>query len=130
VGTADHNAINCSARMVLNINRESMARVGFSPPTRIFEAAGAAACLITDAWTGIEQFFEPGREILVASSAEEIVRCLREISWPHAREIGMAMRRRALRDHAYELRAQQVHVILRAQAGFGQSPATFVESAA
>jgi spore maturation protein CgeB len=66
VGTGLHNVINCSARMVLNINRESMARTGFSPPTRVFEAAGAAACLITDAWTGVEHFFEPGREILVA----------------------------------------------------------------
>jgi spore maturation protein CgeB len=130
VGTADHNAINSSARMVLNINRESMARVGFSPPTRIFEAAGAAACLITDAWTGIEQFFEPGREILVARSAEEIVHHLREISSTEAREIGMAMCRRALRDHIYELRARQVHVILRARARVRQSSATFVEFAA
>ena len=130
VSTAEHNAINCSARMVLNINRESMARVGFSPPTRIFEAAGAASCLITDAWAGIEQFFEPGREILVARSAEEIVHYLRENSWAQAREIGMAMRRRALRDHAYELRAQQVHVILRAPSALRSSPATFVEFAA
>jgi len=130
VGTADHNRINCSARAVLNINRESMARVGFSPPTRIFEAAGAAACVITDAWSGIEQFFEPGREILVARSAEEIVDHLRGLAWPHAREIGLAMRRRALRDHTYELRAQQVHLILRARAGSGPPPAAFAEFAA
>jgi len=130
VGTADHNAINCSARVVLNINRESMARVGFSPPTRVFEAAGAATCLITDAWSGVEQFFEPGREILVANSAEEIVHYLRRLSPPQAREIGTAMRRRALRDHTYELRAQQVHVILRAPAGFGPAPAAVAEFAA
>ena len=73
VGTAAHNRVNASARMALNINRESMANVGFSPPTRVFEAAGAGVCLITDKWCGIEQFFEPGREILVARSAEEIV---------------------------------------------------------
>src|SRR5947209_12135762 len=73
VGTGDHNRINCSARMVLNINRESMADVGFSPPTRVFEAAGAGACLITDAWAGVDQSFVPQQEILVASSAEEIV---------------------------------------------------------
>ena len=70
VGTGDHNRINCSARMVLNINRESMASVGFSPPTRVFEAAGAGACLITDDWAGIEEFFEPGCEILVARDAQ------------------------------------------------------------
>jgi spore maturation protein CgeB len=69
VGTGSHNRINASARMALNINRDSMADVGFSPPTRVFEAAGAGACLITDKWLGIEKFFEPGREILVAENA-------------------------------------------------------------
>src|SRR5262245_12188944 len=57
VGTNDHNRVNCSARMVLNLNRDSMANVGFSPPTRVFEAAGAESCLVTDAWEGIEMFF-------------------------------------------------------------------------
>ncbi len=93
VATGDHNRVNCSARMVLNINRDSMAGVGFSPPTRVFEAAGAAACLITDRWAGIEQFFAPESEILIAGSAEEIVSWLREHfrceskgDWPeHAR---------------------------------------------
>lgn len=112
VGTGDHNRINCSARMVLNINRESMASVGFSPPTRVFEAAGAGACLITDAWTGVEQFFVPEREILVASSAEEIVAYLRKISAEQAKSIGDAMRARALRDHTYALRATEVDSIL------------------
>ncbi|MBV9612615.1 MAG: glycosyltransferase, partial [Acidobacteriaceae bacterium] len=68
VYTADHNAFNCSSRMVLNISRESMARYGFSPATRVFEAAGAGACLITDAWEGIDAFLEPGREVLIAHS--------------------------------------------------------------
>ena len=112
VGTANHNVINSSARMVLNINRESMARVGFSPPTRVFEAAGAAACLITDAWLGIEQFYEPGREVLVAHSSDEIVRYLREVGPAQARGIGSAMHKRALRDHTYELRAREVDSIL------------------
>jgi len=113
VGTAHHNVINCSARMVLNINRESMAKVGFSPPTRVFEAAGAAACLITDAWLGVEHFFEPEREILVAHGAEDIVRYLRQIGTEQAKAVGSAMHKRALRDHTYELRARHVDDILR-----------------
>src|SRR5262249_7743795 len=60
VSTANHNRVNCSARMVLNINRDSMAHTGFSPPTRVFEAAGAGACVITDRWPGVEMFFTPG----------------------------------------------------------------------
>ena len=114
VGTGDHNRVNCSARMVLNINRESMADVGFSPPTRVFEAAGAGACLITDHWKGVGSFFVPGEEILVAKSAEDIVKLLRTIDAKHAREIGAAMRARALRDHTYELRAHQLQAILEA----------------
>jgi len=113
VGTAHHNMINSSARMVLNINRESMAKVGFSPPTRVFEAAGAAACLITDAWLGVEHFFEPEREILVAHSADDIVRYLRQTGAEQAQSIGSAMHDRALRDHTYQLRARQVDDVLR-----------------
>jgi spore maturation protein CgeB len=105
VGTGDHNRVNCAARMVLNINRDSMADVGFSPPTRIFEAAGAGACLITDPWSGLEIFFAPGEEVLVAKSAEEVVHYLRTVSQEQAREIGANMRQRALRDHTYALRA-------------------------
>ena len=112
VGTADHNAVNGSARMVLNINRDSMASVGFSPPTRVFEASGSGACLITDFWTGIESFFVPDREILVARTAEDIVRFLRTISHIEASAIGTRMRDRALRDHTYAQRAEQVHAIL------------------
>ena len=114
VGTGDHNRVNCSARMVLNINRESMAEVGFSPPTRVFEAAGAGACLITDRWTGVEAFFSPGKEILVAGGAEDVVKHLRSHSREQARAIGEAMRQRALREHTYALRAKEVEAILAA----------------
>ncbi len=123
VGTGRHNVLNCSARMVLNVNRESMAMVGFSPPTRVFEAAGAGACVITDHWTGIEAFFAPGSEVLVAASASEIVVYLRGIHDREARSIGSRMRWRALKDHTYAQRARQVHEIL-----FASAPARAEES--
>ena len=112
VATADHNRVNCSARMVLNLNRDSMANVGFSPPTRVFEAAGTASCVITDAWAGIETFFTPGREILVASSAQDIVELLRNTSPDKAQQIGAAMRSRALNNHTYAQRAATVDQVL------------------
>lgn len=112
VGTGDHNIVNCSARMVLNINRESMAGVGFSPPTRVFEAAGAGACVITDRWTGVETFFEPGKEILVAGNAEDVVYCMRSLNAADTKEIGANMRNRALREHTYELRGQQFETLI------------------
>jgi spore maturation protein CgeB len=114
VGTGKHNVVNCSARMVLNVNRESMANVGFSPPTRVFEAAGAGACLITDAWTGVETFFEPGHEILIAASAEDVVAHLRKISVDEAKSVGRRMRERALHDHTYAQRGREVNAILAA----------------
>jgi spore maturation protein CgeB len=113
VATHQHNAVNVSARMVLNINRESMAHVGFSPPTRVFEAAGAGACLITDRWPGIDHFFRPDNEILIASSAEDVVTYLRRLSSSDCRTIGNAMRERALHEHTYQSRVRSVDSILR-----------------
>ena len=112
VSTRDHNAFNCSVRMVLNINRDSMARTGFSPPTRVFEAAGAGACLVTDAWEGIEQFLEPGSEVLVAHGPDEVVEHLRTVDSAQARRIGTRARARLLAEHTYAQRAAQVEAIL------------------
>ncbi len=112
VYTRDHNAFNCSAQAVLNITRESMARNGFSPPTRVFEAAGAGACLITDAWEGIEQFLEPGIEALVARNGDEVAECVRTLTPERARAIGRAARRRVLSEHTYARRANQFESIL------------------
>jgi spore maturation protein CgeB len=112
VPTAAHNAFNCSPRAVLNINRESMARYGFSPATRVFEAAGAGACLITDAFEGIEQFLAPGREILVAASGDEVVEVLASLDPAAARRVGEAARRRVLAEHTYEHRVRQLLPLL------------------
>jgi spore maturation protein CgeB len=89
-----------------------MAQLGFSPPTRIFEAAGAGVCVVTDRWNGVDQFFTPDVEILTAGSAAEVVEHLRRVDDREAREIGAAMRARALRDHTYANRALQVDRLL------------------
>ena len=57
---------------MLNVARDSMATTGYSPATRVFEAAGAGACLITDAWVGIELFLKPGEEVLVARDGRDV----------------------------------------------------------
>lgn len=112
VYTADHNAFNCSARLVLNIARDSMARYGFSPATRVFEAAGAAACLLTDYWEGIDHFLEPGREVLIAHTGDDVARLVRELDASQAHAIGQAARKRVLRDHTYSQRAKLVQSVL------------------
>lgn len=112
VYTRDHNAFNCSVRMVLNVARESMARYGYSPATRVFEAAGAGACLITDRWEGIELFLEPGREVLVARDGGEVAAYLEGVGDGEARAIGEAARRRVLAAHTYDHRAEQLERLL------------------
>jgi spore maturation protein CgeB len=112
VYTRDHNAFNCTPTAVLNISRDSMARYGFSPATRVFEAAGAAACLITDAWVGVELFLEPGREVLVARDGAEVAAHLASLSRERAAAIGRAARDRVLADHTYDRRAEELDAIL------------------
>ncbi|VTU41233.1 hypothetical protein H4CHR_05968 [Variovorax sp. PBS-H4] len=112
VYTADHNAFNATAKAVLNISRESMARYGFSPATRVFEAAGAGACLITDAWDGIELFLEPEREVLVASSGDEVAAHLERLDPVSAHRIGQAACRRLLAHHTYAHRAAELEALL------------------
>ncbi|HYG61237.1 MAG TPA: glycosyltransferase [Thermoanaerobaculia bacterium] len=115
VYTRDHNAFNCTPLAVLNISRESMARYGFSPATRVFEAAGAGACLITDAWVGIEMFLEPDLEVLVARDGEEVAARLEELTPERAGRIGRAALRRILSEHTYAHRAAQVEALLDAE---------------
>lgn len=115
VGTADHNAFNVSPLAVLNVARDSMAEVGFSPATRVFEAAGAGACLITDAWEGIDMFLEPDAEILVARDGRDVADHLSALTPERARAIGEAARRRILAGHTYAQRAHEVDALLRAE---------------
>ena len=113
LGTSDHNAFNCSSLAVLNVARDSMAAIGFSPATRVFEAAGAGACLITDQWEGIEIFLEPNTEILVARDGADVADHLRTLTPARAYAIGEAARHRTLANHTYDRRAAQLDAVLR-----------------
>lgn len=109
VPARDHNALNTSARAVLNVCRDSMAGTGFSPPTRIFEAAGAGACLITDAWDGLDGFLAPGDQVLPARDGQEVAEILQALTPERAAAIGAAARQRVLREHTYDRRAALLH---------------------
>ena len=112
VYTTDHNAFNTTPLAVLNVCRDSMARFGFSPPTRIFEAAGAAACIITDNWKGIELFLTPGVECIAADSGQEVAQALDALTVEQARHMGDLAQRRVLTEHTYAQRAGQVEQCL------------------
>lgn len=110
--TAQHNAFNSSPLALLNISRASMAEYGYSPATRVFEAAGAGSCLISDQWEGIDQFFEPEKEILVACNGAEVAGRLSSLSPEKARRIGDAARKRVLAEHTYSHRVLELECVL------------------
>ena len=116
VSTREHNALNATPLAVLNVSRESMAANGWSPATRVFEAAGAGACVVTDAWDGIDAFLEPGEEVLVAADGEEVAAHVEALDPARARRIGDAARRRALAEHTYAHRAVEVERLLLGEA--------------
>jgi spore maturation protein CgeB len=113
VPTADHNVFNCSALAVLNISRDSMASIGFSPATRVFEAAGAGACLITDEWAGLDLFLKDGEEVLKARDGQEVAERLSALTPQRAREIGERARLRVLAEHTYTARADRFASVVR-----------------
>src|SRR5918997_2223566 len=96
VYTREHNAFNTSPLAVLNIARDSMADIGFSPATRVFEAAGAGGCLLTDAWEGIELFLKPDEEALVARDGQDVADHVAGLTPERARTIGQAALKRIL----------------------------------
>ena len=110
--TKDHNAFNSTPKTVLNINRNSMAKFGYSPPTRIFEAAGASACIISDQWEGLDMFLEPGKEVLVASDGVQVADYVCRFDTARCRHIGAAAHQRILSEHTYSHRAAQLHQLL------------------
>ena len=112
VPPGDHNALNRSALAVLNVSRESMAANGWSPATRVFEAAGAGACLISDRWEGLEEFLAPDEEVLVARDGNEVAALLERLDPSRAQAIGEAARERVLAEHTYDRRGLEVEGIL------------------
>lgn len=122
VYTWDHNAFNSTPLAVLNVTRDSMARYGFSPPTRVFEAAGAAACVMTDAWEGLELFLTPAQECLVAHDGDEVAQHLRTLTPERARSLGRAAQERVLSAHTYTQRAAQVESLLYATGAASMTP--------
>lgn len=116
VYTREHNAFNTSPLAVLNIARDSMAAIGFSPATRVFEAAGAGGCLITDAWEGIELFLQPDEEVLVARDGQDVADHVAALTPERARAVGEAARARILAEHTYSRRGAEVDALLRAHA--------------
>jgi spore maturation protein CgeB len=105
-----HSAFYCSARATLNITRSSMAEYGFCPSGRLFEAAACGVAILSDWWEGLDTFFAPGKEMLIARTAQDVENAL-ALSDDELRQIGGAARQRALQQHTATRRVIELESI-------------------
>ena len=104
----EHRAFYNAQRFALNVTRAEMAANGFSPSVRLFEAAACGVPIISDDWEGLDALFKPGKEILIASSTEEVIAILEDLGEDERRAMAKAARRRVLHSHTAAIRAQEL----------------------
>jgi spore maturation protein CgeB len=112
---SEHPAFYCSSRLTLSVTRAAMVEMGYCPSGRLFEAAACETPLLSDSWDGLDEFFEPGREILVAATAAEVLEAL-SMPRDELRRIGSAARERVLAEHTADHRSQELIHLLEATA--------------
>jgi spore maturation protein CgeB len=117
VAPADHPAFYGAQRLTLNVTRADMRRAGWSPSVRLFEAAACAVPVVSDRWPGIEDIFEPGEEILLADSADDVLLFMHSLGDDEAAAVGKRARKRVLADHTAERRVEQLEALAAATAG-------------
>jgi spore maturation protein CgeB len=111
---SEHARFYARQRFTLNVTRAAMVRAGWSPSVRLFEAAACGVPVISDSWQGLDDFFRPGAEILVAESADDVVGAVQALSPEEARSIGAAARRRVLAEHTPARRAEELESLVSA----------------
>ena len=104
----EHRAFYNAQRFTLNVTRADMVRAGWSPSVRLFEAAACGTPIVSDYWDGLDGFFEPGREILIARSAGEMREFLRDLPEEERTAIGHRARARVLTAHTSAVRAREL----------------------
>lgn len=108
---SEHRAFYSAQSFTLNLTRGDMREAGWSPSVRLFEAACCGVPIISDCWAGLEEFLEPGREILTAATTEDVLAALR-ISEAERRAIATAARQRVLAEHTPDRRAAELERLL------------------
>jgi spore maturation protein CgeB len=122
-----HRHFYNSQRATLNVTRADMIASGYSPSVRLFEAAACGVPILTDAWSGLADFFQPGREILVVRTTQDVLECLQELDAERLQEIGTRARTRVLAEHTATHRARELEDHVREVAGL-EAPARTLES--
>lgn len=103
----DHPAFFCSSRFTLNVTRAAMAAMGDCPSGRLFEAAACGAPVVSDSWSGLDKFFTPGDEILVARAADDVLAAL-DMGEEARTNLARRARERVLADHTSDQRARDL----------------------
>jgi spore maturation protein CgeB len=110
---SQHAAFYAAQRFTLNVTRADMVRAGWSPSVRLFEAAACGTPVVSDAWPGLDAFFTPGREILVARDGDDVLRAVCGMAEEERRALGERARRRVLARHTAAHRAAELEGFLR-----------------
>ena len=105
VGPPEHCAFYSSSPLTVNVTRASMAAMGYCPSGRFFEAAAAGTAVLSDWWEGLDTFFEPGEEILIAASTAEAIAAITK-DRSALLKIGARAKQRTLDCHTAEIRAR------------------------
>ncbi len=108
-----HRAFYNQQAFTLNVTRSYMVRAGYSPSVRLFEAAACGRPIITDRWPGIETFFSPGKEILIADSPEQMLQYLFDMPAAEREQIGQRARQRVLGEHTAKQRSAEIEAYIR-----------------
>jgi spore maturation protein CgeB len=111
VSPAEHSALYSSSPVTLNVTRGSMAAMGYCPSGRFFEAAACGTAVLSDYWEGLDTFFEPGKEILIANSTSDSISAITADS-AQLKQIGSRARQRTLDCHTAEIRAKRLIALL------------------
>lgn len=117
---SDHPAFFSSSRWTLNVTRRAMARMGWCPSGRLFEAAACGCPVISDTWAGLDAFFVPGEEIVTARGTDDVVRAMRMTDEERGR-IARRARERTLDEHTSARRAAQLESLLDTAFGAAES---------
>ena len=108
----EHARFYSSARLALNVTRVEMIKAGWSPSVRLFEAAACGAPVVSDWWEGLDAFFEPNREILIARNSDDVARFVNDLPDRELLAIGARARQRVMREHTGDRRAQELELLL------------------
>jgi spore maturation protein CgeB len=105
-----HASFFSSSRLTLNVTRGAMARMGYCPSGRLFEAAACGVAIVSDEWAGLETFFEPGVEIIVARTTADVIEAM-QLPGPELERIARAGHQRVLESHTAAQRAAELESI-------------------